>query len=124
MKGSRTSITRRSSSRANSRTIRRPARAVTFQSTDRALSVGNIVAQGMKFVAASAKMTGHFSAQKRKNLVEMIGGRYTRIHEDFQLRIYATRFFEESEWETRADAECILTIAASMRKCKLDFLTC
>src|ERR1700677_3504248 len=76
----------------------------------------------MQFVAASAKVAGHFSAEEGKDFVEMVGRRNARVDHDFQLRIDLAAFFEESEREARAYAERILLINATPRKGQLNFL--
>src|ERR1700691_6722621 len=76
----------------------------------------------MRFVAAAAKVAGHFAAQKRKNFVELVGGRDARIHDNFELRIHLSAFFKEAEGKSRAYAESILVIDATPGKHQLDFL--
>src|ERR1700733_2878469 len=76
----------------------------------------------MQFVAASAKVAGHFTAKEGKNFVEMVSRRNARIHHDFQLRVDVAAFFEEAEGEARAYAERILAINAAARKHQFNFL--
>src|ERR1700723_1192704 len=76
----------------------------------------------MQFVAAAAKIAGHFAAQQRKNFVKMIGGRHFRIYDDLHLRIHLAGFLEEAEGKSGADAEGVLAVVATMRKSQLNFL--
>src|ERR1700722_1847436 len=77
----------------------------------------------MQFVAASAKVAGHFTAEEGKNFVEMVGRRNTRIHNYFELRIDMPALFEKAEGEARAYAERILAINAAARKHQFNFLS-
>src|SRR5271156_1093604 len=76
----------------------------------------------MKFVAAPAKIAGHFAAQKREHFVKLVGGLHARVNRDFDFRFHGAGFFEKAERESRADSKCILAVDAALWKVQLHFL--
>ena len=57
---------------------------------------GQIVAQRMQLVAASAEVAGHFAAQQRQHFVELVGGLDARVDDDFAFRNPPGAFFRRS----------------------------
>ena len=116
MCGSRTSSTRQSSSRVNSRTISEPETRRGFPVNMARAVGGNVIAQRVQILAAPFVQAFQRSLQSRQNLEEIPRRLDRRIHERFGSQLNAPRLLQKAKREARDDAESVLPVHAAARE--------